>query len=95
MTRCLCEGIADVERLELPKVAVARVQRTHAILEEDGRDVRVGDEIAARAKMPGCVAMRRYAIKVGHARQSTSGCAAHFSRKTRPASCRSLDRSEA
>ena len=36
----------DLERLELPEVPVVRAERADAVLEEDGRDVGVGNEVA-------------------------------------------------
>ncbi len=41
------EGVSHVERLELPEITVIGVQRADAVLEQDGCDMGVRDEIPA------------------------------------------------
>ena len=52
------ERIAYLERFELPEIAVVRVQRTHAVLEEDGRNVRIRHEVSAHRHVRGDVIVR-------------------------------------
>jgi len=47
-----CEGILDIEGLELPKIAIVRVERTNAVLEQDRRDVPIGYEVSANRDVP-------------------------------------------
>jgi hypothetical protein len=51
-TRPSCEGILDVKGFELPKIAIVRVERANAVLEEDRRDVPVGHEVSANRDVP-------------------------------------------
>lgn len=61
------EGIAHVERLEFSEIAIVRVQRPDAVLEQDRGDVRVGDEIPADRDLTGHVLVRvDETVQFGH-----------------------------
>ena len=47
------ERIAYVECLELSKVAIVRVERSYAVLEEECSDMRIGHEISAHRDVGG------------------------------------------
>jgi hypothetical protein len=47
-----CERILDVQGFELPNIAIVRVERANAVLEEDRRDVPVGNEVSANRHVP-------------------------------------------
>ena len=49
----LFEGIGDLEEVERPEVPIDRVQPAHAVLPEEGRQVGIGDEVAADGEAGG------------------------------------------
>ena len=52
------EGVPHIERLKFPEIAVIRVQRPDAVLEQDRRDVGVWDEVSANRHFSGYVLVR-------------------------------------
>src|SRR6516225_10492396 len=45
------KGIAHVQRYELAKVAIVRIQRSDPMLEKDGSEVRVGHQVSAHDQL--------------------------------------------
>ena len=73
----LFEGIDNFEEVELPVVPIQRVEPAHTVLQEEGRQVSVRDEVAADGEAGGhptvgvkkCLPLREHA----HARQAEEG----------------------